>query len=140
MSVRFAGVLSCRYLLTHMPTPFPTEQKERIEAAGGWVNHSRLHGILAVSRAFGDINYKFSNLRIAPAEDGSVGPDGKPVEQLVVGDGTPGSVEAGRSNILIAEPEVCRNVQCKPAAQHSKESHTVCACVCLTLHRLWLMQ
>lgn len=127
MSVRFAGFHAATCL--HTPTPFPahTEQKERIEAAGGWVNHSRLHGILAVSRAFGDINYKFSNLRIAPAEDGTVGPDGKPVEQLVVGDGTPGSVEAGRSNILIAEPEVCQNVQCSASLQpNTATSHTLC--------------
>lgn len=33
-------------------------QVSRIEAAGGWVHNGRLHGVLAVSRAFGDAEHK----------------------------------------------------------------------------------
>ena len=29
-----------------------------LQAAGGWVHHDRLHGVLAVSRAFGDVEHK----------------------------------------------------------------------------------
>ncbi len=32
--------------------------QERIEQAGGWVHNGRLHGVLAVSRAFGDAEHK----------------------------------------------------------------------------------
>ena len=31
---------------------------ERIKQAGGWVNDGRVLGILAVSRAFGDLEFK----------------------------------------------------------------------------------
>ena len=40
----------------HKPS-LPTE-KQRIEATGGWVHKNRVNGLLAVSRSFGDINYK----------------------------------------------------------------------------------
>lgn len=33
-------------------------EKERIEVAGGWVHNKRVNGVLAVSRSFGDIQYK----------------------------------------------------------------------------------
>lgn len=41
----------------HKPSTRPDEVK-RIEAAGGWVHNGRLHGVLAVSRAFGDAEHK----------------------------------------------------------------------------------
>ena len=34
------------------------DEKARIEAAGGWVHNGRLNGVLAVSRAFGDVEHK----------------------------------------------------------------------------------
>ena len=34
------------------------EEQERIVRAGGWVHGGRLHGVLAVSRAFGDVEHK----------------------------------------------------------------------------------
>jgi serine/threonine protein phosphatase PrpC len=34
------------------------DEQERVTAAGGYVHNGRLMGILAVSRAFGDIEYK----------------------------------------------------------------------------------
>ena len=34
------------------------QETERIKAAGGWVSSRRLCGVLAVSRSFGDIEYK----------------------------------------------------------------------------------
>ena len=34
------------------------DEQARIEAAGGWVNKGRLNGVLAVSRAFGDVEHK----------------------------------------------------------------------------------
>ena len=40
----------------HKPT-HPAE-RERIERAGGWIHNRRLHGVLAVARAFGDVEYK----------------------------------------------------------------------------------
>ena len=33
-------------------------EKNRIEAAGGWIGSKRINGVIAVSRAFGDIEYK----------------------------------------------------------------------------------
>jgi serine/threonine protein phosphatase PrpC len=53
MSVR--GV--ARDLTTDHKPYLPTE-KTRIETAGGWVHNKRVNGVLAVSRSFGDIQYK----------------------------------------------------------------------------------
>ena len=41
----------------HKPGVRPDEVA-RIQAAGGWVHNGRLHGVLAVSRAFGDAEHK----------------------------------------------------------------------------------
>ena len=41
----------------HKPSTRPDEVA-RITAAGGWVHNGRLHGVLAVSRAFGDAEHK----------------------------------------------------------------------------------
>ena len=41
----------------HKPSTRPDEVA-RIAAAGGWVHNGRLHGVLAVSRAFGDAEHK----------------------------------------------------------------------------------
>jgi [calcium/calmodulin-dependent protein kinase] kinase len=41
----------------HKPSTRPDEVA-RIESAGGWVHNGRLHGVLAVSRAFGDAEHK----------------------------------------------------------------------------------
>lgn len=38
--------------------PSHPAEKARIEAAGGWVHNDRLHGVLGVSRAFGDVEHK----------------------------------------------------------------------------------
>ena len=38
--------------------PQLASEKERIEVAGGWVHNKRVNGVLAVSRSFGDIQYK----------------------------------------------------------------------------------
>lgn len=38
--------------------PSRPDEAERIRAAGGWVAKGRLHGVLAVSRAFGDVEHK----------------------------------------------------------------------------------
>ena len=43
--------------LDHKPSTRPDEV-ERIQRAGGWVHNGRLHGVLAVSRAFGDAEHK----------------------------------------------------------------------------------
>ena len=41
----------------HKPSSRPDECA-RIAAAGGWIHNGRLHGVLAVSRAFGDAEHK----------------------------------------------------------------------------------
>jgi protein phosphatase PTC2/3 len=43
--------------LDHKPSTRPDEVA-RIAAAGGWTHNGRLHGVLAVSRAFGDAEHK----------------------------------------------------------------------------------
>jgi serine/threonine protein phosphatase PrpC len=63
-----AHVGDCRAVLSHggIAIPLTNDHKPstrpdevaRIEAAGGWVHNGRLHGVLAVSRAFGDAEHK----------------------------------------------------------------------------------
>lgn len=38
--------------------PDVPSEKERVEAAGGWISKNRVNGVLAVTRSFGDIMYK----------------------------------------------------------------------------------
>lgn len=38
--------------------PSRVDEHQRIVRAGGWVHNGRLNGVLAVSRAFGDLEYK----------------------------------------------------------------------------------
>lgn len=38
--------------------PSRPDEQARIEAAGGWVHNNRIHGVLSVSRAFGDVEHK----------------------------------------------------------------------------------
>ena len=44
--------------LTRDQKPTNEHERERIEGAGGWIANGRVNGVLAVSRAFGDIEYK----------------------------------------------------------------------------------
>mmetsp|Transcript_20171 Transcript_20171/g.19484 ORF Transcript_20171/g.19484 Transcript_20171/m.19484 type:complete len:2393 (+) Transcript_20171:111-7289(+) len=55
--------------------PINASEKERIEAAGGWVHNNRVNSVLAVSRSFGDIQYKMfdGSIRfLAPEEEGGI--------------------------------------------------------------------
>lgn len=65
MYVASAG--DCRAVLSHKGVAydlsedhkaFREDEQERIQNSGGYVHNSRLMGILAVSRAFGDVEYK----------------------------------------------------------------------------------
>ena len=38
--------------------PSRPDEQARIVAAGGWVHNNRIHGVLSVSRAFGDVEHK----------------------------------------------------------------------------------
>ena len=40
------------------------EERKRVEAAGGKVINSRVNGVLAISRAFGDIQMKYFGLNL----------------------------------------------------------------------------
>ena len=44
--------------LSYDHKPSNAKERERIQAAGGTVSNGRLMGVLSVSRAFGDIEYK----------------------------------------------------------------------------------
>jgi [calcium/calmodulin-dependent protein kinase] kinase len=44
--------------LTTDCTPKLEDERVRIEASGGWIANGRVNGVLAVSRSFGDIEYK----------------------------------------------------------------------------------
>lgn len=44
--------------------PMLKEEKERIEAAGGWVQFNRVNGHLALSRALGDFMFKTNNQKL----------------------------------------------------------------------------
>lgn len=48
--------------LTDDHKPNNVEEKERIEKGGGFVQNGRIQGVLAVSRAFGDLAFKNKNL------------------------------------------------------------------------------
>lgn len=56
-------------------SPQNLKEKDRIEAAGGWVQNGRVNTVLGVSRSFGDIMYKsYDPLTAVPAsEDGDGG-------------------------------------------------------------------
>lgn len=71
--------------------PGNSDESKRIEEAGGWVHNGRLHGVLAVSRAFGDIEHKKMNWAAA-----SDAPALSTSEML----------HGPKNNILVAEPEV----------------------------------
>lgn len=45
------------------------EEIERVEAAGGWIVDGRVCNILAVSRAFGDPEFKVRNMGMPAAAD-----------------------------------------------------------------------
>jgi len=65
-------------------------ETDRIHAAGGWVHNGRLHGVLAVSRAFGDIEHK--KMKWGATDD-----EGWNAATALVGPS---------NNILLAEPEI----------------------------------
>lgn len=71
--------------------PSNGDESRRIEAAGGWVHNGRLHGVLAVSRAFGDIEHKKMNW------GAMAGSNAVSAEAMLKGP---------KNSILIAEPEV----------------------------------
>lgn len=56
--------------MDHKPTDL--EERRRITAAGGWIESNRVNGNLALSRAFGDFNFKMNSSR-------------SPEEQIITG-------------------------------------------------------
>jgi protein phosphatase 2C family protein 2/3 len=44
--------------MSHDHKPTNTLEKMRIEKAGGYVEDNRVNGVIALSRAFGDLEYK----------------------------------------------------------------------------------
>lgn len=44
--------------LSHDHKPYNPDEKARVEKAGGSIHANRIQGQLAVSRAFGDFDYK----------------------------------------------------------------------------------
>ena len=58
--------------LSYDHKPILKEEKERILAAGGWVEMNRVNGLLALSRALGDFMFKKNDCK-------------KPEEQIVSG-------------------------------------------------------
>lgn len=55
-TVDLTKVKSILFLKDHKP--YIPDEKFRIELAGGWVVNRRLNGVLGVSRAIGDVEYK----------------------------------------------------------------------------------
>lgn len=53
--------------LSHDHKPDVPEEKKRVEKAGGFVEEGRVNGIIAISRAVGDYEYK--NLSLKPEEN-----------------------------------------------------------------------
>ena len=89
----------------HKPTR--PDELERIKEAGGWVVKNRLHGVLAVSRAFGDVDHK-----VMKALWGDADPN---APQNLHGDGSAGEKKSEaehkeeqeeKGDPLIAEPEI----------------------------------
>ena len=58
--------------------PYLREEKRRIEDAGGKVSNDRVQGVLAVSRALGDFDFKGGIHNICPATESSHNADIKP--------------------------------------------------------------
>ena len=55
-------------------SPQNLKEKDRIEAAGGWVQNGRVNTVLGVSRSFGDIMYKcYDPLKAIPAAEDEEG-------------------------------------------------------------------
>jgi len=60
--------------LTLDHSPQNLKEKDRIEAAGGWVQNGRVNTVLGVSRSFGDIMYKcYDPLKAIPAAEDEEG-------------------------------------------------------------------
>lgn len=59
---------SVAILLTEDHTPTQQDEVTRIKASGGFVSKKRVNGMLAVSRAFGDIKYKSFDPNVAAPE------------------------------------------------------------------------
>lgn len=76
--------------------PYLREEKQRIEGAGGKVLNDRVQGVLAVSRALGDFDFKGGIHNICPAAESSHNADIKPsgrLAKMVVATPTIQSVE-----------------------------------------------
>lgn len=53
-----ASVAGTALPLSHDHKPMLKEERDRITAAGGWVEFNRVNGHLALSRALGDFMFK----------------------------------------------------------------------------------
>lgn len=94
-------------------------EKERIEAAGGWVEVNRVNGNLALSRAFGDFVFKKNPLKNAKEQVVTVYPD------VTVHDVTPDweFVVLACDGIwdVMTSAEVVQFVRCRLAMQEAVE-------------------